>query len=284
MGAASRSHTVDHHDGQPAVARNFGSVLVSVVVALVLWEGFILLFHVDHVIARSPVDVWRYVFTQEADTVRGFRSTADNRHVLFDASRRHVARHGPRLHRRHRVPRWWSPTRSCWPRVEQAMMPLAMVLRTVPLVAMTPLIALIFGRDVLAVTVIAGIVSFFPTLVNIMYGLRATPSSSLDLMTSYGTSKLTTLRKVLFPSAMPSLFASLRITARRDHRRAARRVAGDREGLGAQMLNVVNTFDYGELWSAVVLVTFVSVVLYSSSARSRRRPGPLRARHGHPQA
>jgi hypothetical protein len=26
---------------------------------------------------------------------------------------------------------------------------------------------------------------------------------------------------------------------------------------------VVNTFDYGELWSAVVLVTLVSIVIYS---------------------
>ena len=54
--------------------------------------------------------------------------------------------------------------------IEQATMPLAMALRTVPLVALTPLIALIFGRGLLAVTVIAGIVTFFPTLVNVTLG------------------------------------------------------------------------------------------------------------------
>ena len=35
------------------------------------------------------------------------------------------------------------------------------------------------------------------------------------------------------------------------------------KGSGQEMLTVQNTFDYGELWSAVVLVTLVSVLIYS---------------------
>ena len=35
------------------------------------------------------------------------------------------------------------------------------------------------------------------------------------------------------------------------------------KGSGAEMLTVLNTFDYGELWTAVVLVTLVSVIAYS---------------------
>ena len=42
--------------------------------------------------------------------------------------------------------------------IERTLMPLAMVLRSVPLVAMSPLIVIIFGRNLRAVTVIAGIV------------------------------------------------------------------------------------------------------------------------------
>ncbi len=68
-------------------------------------------------------------------------------------------------------------------------MPLAMTLRTVPLVAMAPLIALIFGRGLMAVTVIAGIVTFFPTLVNVTLALRSVPQESLDLMHGYGATR-----------------------------------------------------------------------------------------------
>ena len=48
---------------------------------------------------------------------------------------------------------------------------------------------------------------------NVTLALRAVPRESLDLMRAYGASRRTTLRKVQFPSALPALFASLRIAA-----------------------------------------------------------------------
>jgi len=246
------------------LARNLGSVLISIVVALVLWEGFIWLYHIDPSLAKNPLDVWRYIFTQHADKVHGFRNAAGNRAVLFhnlrttlrDAVLGYVA--GIVLAMV--VASAFVLQRT----VEQTFMPVALVLRSVPLVAMAPLLTLIFGRDILVVAVIGGIVCFFPALINIMYGLRATPRSSLDLMQSYGASRMTTLRKVLVPSAMPSIFASLRINVPAAIIGAllAEWLATDK-GSGAEMLSVLNTFDYGELWAAVVLVTLVSMVLYS---------------------
>jgi ABC-type nitrate/sulfonate/bicarbonate transport system permease component len=83
-------------------------------------------------------------------------------------------------------------------------------------------------------------------------------------MESYGASKITTLRKVLIPSAMPSIFAALRINVPAAIIGAllAEWLATGK-GLGDEMLTVVNTFDYGELWSAVALITLVSMILYS---------------------
>lgn len=246
------------------LAANLGSVLVSIVVILLLWIGFIRLYHVQSFVARSPLGVWRYLFTQKASTVHALRSAAGNRKVLFHNLRttlRDAALgYGGGLVMALGV--------SCvfvlQGAIEQAFMPVALVLRSVPLIAMAPLLTLIFGRDILAVTVIGGIVCFFPALVNIMYGLRATPKSALDLMRSYGAGKLTTMRKVLIPSALPSIFASLRINvpAAMIGALLAEWLATNK-GSGAEMLTVVNTFDYGELWSAVVLVTAVTMIAYS---------------------
>jgi ABC-type nitrate/sulfonate/bicarbonate transport system permease component len=246
------------------LAANLGSVLVSIVVILALWIGFIRLYHVQSFVAKSPLDVWRYVVTQRVDKVHALRSAAQNRRVLFghlkttlgDASLGYVA--GIVL----------ALAVSCLfvlqRVVEQAFMPVALVLRSVPLIAMAPLLTLIFGRDILVAAVIGGIVCFFPALVNIMYGLRATPRSSLDLMRSYGASRWTTLRKVLVPSALPSIFASLRINvpAAMIGALLAEWLATGK-GSGAEMLTVQNTFDYGELWAAVVLVTAVAMLAYS---------------------
>jgi ABC-type nitrate/sulfonate/bicarbonate transport system permease component len=264
LGAPAVDGPMTVNSGAARLLRNLGSVLVSVLVTLVLWEGFIRLYHVDHVIAKDPLDVWRYVFTQHADKVHGFHSAAQNRHVLLlnlkTTMRDSLLGYVAGIVLAMVVASTFVLQRT----VEQTFMPVALVLRSVPLVAMAPLITLIFGRDILAVAVIGGIVCFFPALVNIMYGLRATPGSSLDLMASYGASRFATLRKVLIPSAMPSIFASLRINVPAAIIGAllAEWLATGK-GSGNEMLTVVNTFDYGELWSAVVLVTVVSMLLYS---------------------
>ncbi len=96
---------------------------------------------------------------------------------------------------------------------EGAFIPVAVVLRSVPFVAMTPLIAVALGRGLVSVTVIAGIVTFFPTLVNVVQGLRSAPDDAILLMRAFDASELTTLVKVRLPSALPSLFSSARIAA-----------------------------------------------------------------------
>jgi ABC-type nitrate/sulfonate/bicarbonate transport system permease component len=66
--------------------------------------------------------------------------------------------------------------------VEQALMPLAMLLRSVPLIAIAPIIILIFGREQLSVAVMGAIVVLFPALVNIVFGLRSAPTAMFDLV------------------------------------------------------------------------------------------------------
>ncbi len=99
---------------------------------------------------------------------------------------------------------------------------------------------------------------------NIVHGLRSTPRSAIDLMQACGSSRFQVLSKVQVPGAMPSIFAALRINVPASIIGAllAEWLATG-HGSGAEMLTVVNTFDYGELWSAVVLVTLVSIVGYS---------------------
>jgi ABC-type nitrate/sulfonate/bicarbonate transport system permease component len=83
-------------------------------------------------------------------------------------------------------------------------------------------------------------------------------------MRGYGSTKLTTLRKVQFPSAMPALFASARIAAPLalvGALLAEWLVSGT--GLGYLMLTSSNQGDYNLMWASVVLVVIASVVLYS---------------------
>ncbi|TQS42350.1 ABC transporter permease [Cryptosporangium phraense] len=237
------------------LAISAGGAVLSVLVICLVWQGLISGFGLDPFITRGPLDVWRYLTSGDSA----------ERHLLLDASV---------VTGRDAVIGMVSGTVAglvasivfvLYRGVEQAVMPIAMALRAVPLVAMTPLIALVFGRGLLSVTVIAGIVTFFPVLVNVVLALRAVPASSFDLMRAYGASTSATLWKVQFPSALPSLFAALRIAAPLalvGALLAEWLTTG--QGLGYLMLQSVTTFELDRMWAAVTIVTVASIVLYGA--------------------
>ncbi len=237
----------------------FGKTLlgaaVALVVALVAWQLLIKLLDFSPFISRGPADVWEYMFTSP--------EASANREVLFEAARQTFVDASIGLIVGTVAAVIVSLVFVLRRGVETTFMPLAMALRSVPLVAMTPLIALVFGRGLVAVAVIAGIVTFFPTLVNVTQALKSVPSHTIDLVTAYGGTKRVALVKVQFPASLPALFASARIAAPLALIGAllAEWLATG-QGLGYLMLQSMSMFEIDQLWSSVAIITFASVVLY----------------------
>jgi ABC-type nitrate/sulfonate/bicarbonate transport system permease component len=150
------------------------------------------------------------------------------------------------------------------PAVEQAVMPVAIALRSVPLVALTPLIALLFGRGFWGVTVVVGLVTFFPTLVNVGVGLRSAPGLACDVVRAAGGESLMAIRKVRLPYAVPAFFASARIAAPAAIGGATlAEWLATGKGLGSLLVISYSASDFNTLWSGAVLIVAVSVGLYS---------------------
>lgn len=148
--------------------------------------------------------------------------------------------------------------------VEQAFLPVAVVLRSVPLVALTPLLTLIFGRGLVGTTVISGLIVFFPALVTMVFGLRSTSRQTVDVCRAYGAGPWTVARTVMLPSSVPALFASARVGLAGALIGAliAEWLATGR-GLGEVMIQAPNTFDYDSLWASVAVLTAVSLLAYN---------------------
>ena len=228
---------------------------IAIVVALVAWQLIIDLLDFSPFISRGPADVWEYMFTTP--------DAAQNRDVLFEAAKTTFVDAGLGLVVGTVAAVIVSILFVLRRGVESTFMPVAMALRSVPLVAMTPLIALVFGRGLVAVMIIAGIVTFFPTLVNVTQALKSVPTHTIDLVSAYGGTKRVALTKVQFPASLPALFASMRIAAPLALIGAllAEWLATG-QGLGYMMLRSMTMFEIDQLWSCVAIVTFASVVLY----------------------
>jgi ABC-type nitrate/sulfonate/bicarbonate transport system permease component len=127
------------------------------------------------------------------------------------------------------------------------------------------LIVLLFGRGLLSVAVITGIITYFPTLLNVTAGLRSVPRDILDVMGALNASPLMTMLKVRLNYAVPALYASARIAAPGALIGAIVAewlVTG--EGLGSLMLSSAASSRYATLWASVAIVTLVSVLWYAA--------------------
>jgi len=147
--------------------------------------------------------------------------------------------------------------------VEAVLMPLSIALRSIPIVAAMPLLALVFGRDIVAVTVLITLMTFFPTLVNLLLAMRSAPQGAVDLLRVTGASRLQTIGKLLVPYAVPALLASIKIALPLSI--GAAMVAewlATGQGLGASMTVAATMSDYDFVWGGVAAVLLVSLLLY----------------------
>jgi ABC-type nitrate/sulfonate/bicarbonate transport system permease component len=230
--------------------------LSTIVIVLAIWIGVVLFSGVSPYVVKGPWDVWRHLVTDaEASAHRaelgGLFAVTMGDAVIGFAAGLAVAILGAILFRLSKG-------------IEHALMPFAMLLRSVPLIAMAPLIILVFGTgSVASVAVIGGIVVLFPALVTIAFGLNSASPQMLDVVAVYGGSTLTAIRKVAIPGSLPSLFAAIRISVPGAITGA---LLAEWLSTGSGIGGAINAWSaqarFADVWSAVVLVTGVSLVLY----------------------
>ncbi|WP_364149794.1 ABC transporter permease [Paenibacillus sp. LPE1-1-1.1] len=96
--------------------------------------------------------------------------------------------------------------------VEKSVYPYAIILQTIPVVAVAPIIVIWFGAGINAIVIISFLISFFPILSNTLIGLNSTDQNMKNLFYLYNAGKLQTIWRLRFPAALPYLMAGLKIS------------------------------------------------------------------------
>ncbi|MTE23900.1 ABC transporter permease [Microbacterium sp. ZXX196] len=239
-----------------ALARSLTTFALTLVAVVALWQLALWAFAVTPYVGKGPADVWEYLVSGEDASAHlaeltGLLAVTLGHAAIGFAAGLLVALLAAMTFQLSRG-------------IEAALMPIAMLLRSVPLVAMAPVIILIFGRDFWSVAVIGGIVVLFPALVNIVFGLRSTSPQMNDLIAVYGGSAWTALVKVALPSSVPALLAAVRISipgAITGALLAEWLAVGG--GIGGSLGQFSASAQFSALWAAVVLVTAAALVLYN---------------------
>jgi putative hydroxymethylpyrimidine transport system permease protein len=160
--------------------------------------------------------------------------------------------------------------------VSGMMTPVALIMRSVPVVAMIPVLARVFGYGWTTVLVITSVVSFFPAFVLVGARLRDAPRATSDLMAVLGASRFTVLRRLLLPHAVPGLLVAFRLTASTAVLGAmlAEYLMGG-QGLGTLFAQSVSFYEVDRAWGTALVATVVSVACFMA-ARAVERWGTAR--------
>lgn len=273
ISAAPLAETTSNRAVAGALLRRIGVSLLVIIGALIvlglIWVAMLKIFNVPTFIGKTPSDVYGYLFTEQP--ARGVRL----RSLTAEAARTEL------------LGAWLTTLADAaigfftgmlaaiviaglfviFKPFEFAFMPIAMLLRSVPLVAMAPVLLLIFGQGKLGIAAIGAIVVLFPALVNIILGLRSASPLAVDLIKVNGGSDLKTLLMVRVPSALPALFASIRISVPGAIVGAmlAEWLSGF-SGLGGVLNNYKGFNNYSGVWAVVVVSVATSIVGYAVAA------------------
>jgi NitT/TauT family transport system permease protein len=147
--------------------------------------------------------------------------------------------------------------------LERALYPVAVAVRTLPIVAIAPIFVLLLGNGYAPKIAIAALITFFPTLVNMVEGLESADPQALELMHVLSASKTEIFRYVRWPSSLPYLFSAMRIASTSSVLGAlVAEWIGTNKGLG--YLIVLTTYDFRTalLYAAMVVTSAIALAFF----------------------
>ncbi|WP_223300468.1 ABC transporter permease [Pantoea sp. At-9b] len=147
--------------------------------------------------------------------------------------------------------------------LEAMLLPLAVAINSVPTVAWIPLALIWFGMGALSKIVLVILAVSFVILVNSLHGLKQADPQMINLMRSFGASRLTIMRKLQLPAALPNIVSGLRVGLVRSIIVAiVAEMLGAYQGIGWTIFQSTQQVDLLTVWAAVVVSSLVSIALY----------------------
>lgn len=153
---------------------------------------------------------------------------------------------------------WSTPLR-------RAVYPLLVISQNVPLVVIAPLVVVWFGFGMLPKVLVVTLMGFFPIVVATTDGLLHADRELIEMARSYGAGRWQVLRGVLVPSAVPSFFAGLQISAAYAVLGAViAEWVGASSGLGLFITRSQTAFRVDRVFVAVAVIAALSIASFAA--------------------
>lgn len=147
--------------------------------------------------------------------------------------------------------------------VRLAYFPVVLFFNTIPILALSPIIILIFGLGMTPKIIIAAFICFFPTLVNMIRGLMSATQNEEELLRVLSATPWEVFWRLRFPRSLPLLFSSLKISSATAVIGAiVGEWIGSDKGLGALIIQATLNYQSGKLYAAIMMSSMLSIALF----------------------
>jgi ABC-type nitrate/sulfonate/bicarbonate transport system, permease component len=147
--------------------------------------------------------------------------------------------------------------------IEKGMFPLAIALKTTPVVALAPLLVIWLGTGYWSKVVASVIICFFPILVNSVKGLKAIEHEAWELFTAYKGTKFEIFWKLRLPTSLPYVMSALKISSSLAIVGAiVGEFVGANKGLGYMVLLSSYHLDTPTMFGAILAAAVSGLILF----------------------
>ncbi len=159
----------------------------------------------------------------------------------------------------------WAITMNQAAWVERSLYPYAVILQTIPILALVPLIGFWFGFDFTARVIVTILISLFPMVSNTLFGLKSVDKGQRELFALQQAGAWVMLRKLQFPTALPAIFTGMRISA---GLAVVGAIVGDfffqrgTPGIGALIAKYQARLNAEPLFASILLASLFGVVVF----------------------
>lgn len=245
--------------------------VIGVLIVLAIWHAVVVIFEIKKYVLPSPIlvlqslfdpakaaknDWWLHIGTTSGEILLSFMVTL----VAGVALALLIA--------------WSKP-------LNKLIMPVIVLLNSIPKIALAPLILLWFGYGLQTNVFVAVLVAFFPVVINMVTGLIEIDDHLLDLVQYLGASKAQIFMKIRIPNALPHLFAGLKTSATMC---VTGSIVGEfiasKNGLGRLLRSAQANIDMATMFACLLLLSVIGMIFFKLISLAERACMPWANRGG----
>jgi NitT/TauT family transport system permease protein len=234
--------------------RRYAPAIALFVLLVAAWEAGVRILEIKGFILPAPSAIWAALTTNWTESYQIFQAAQV---TLYEALGGLVLGTALGLVVAFLVSRF--------PASRDAILPVAVAVNAIPIIAFAPLANNWFGiQSPVSKMAVAASLVFFPIMINTLRGLTQVEPSALELLRSYAAGDGSVTRHLRIPNALPFFFTGLKIATTLALIGA---VVGEYFGgltvaLGRVVVGSASALRFDITWAAILIVSLMGIVMY----------------------